>query len=162
MRRTLHDPDPKHNGAGVAGLTDEALEALVRVHASRPPYGAVHWDALGARILAAAEDEMPRGLWARTGDRTGVPLRAQTSDAIGRKWWDVAEGWARPALAAALVVGSVAGVLAMRTPATETGDASASASAWLQSVTGVGSALAERPADATAGPDSLFTAVIEQ
>lgn len=162
MRRTLHDPDPMQNGAEGAGVTDEALEGLLRLHARRPPYGAVHWDALGARIVAAAEDEMTLGPWPWAVNRAGIAVRLPATDAPARQWWDVAAGWARPALAAALVVGSVAGVLAVGTPAVDSGDTSAAAFAWLQSVTGGGSAIADRPTDAASTPDSLFTAVVEQ
>lgn len=162
MRRTLDDPDPMQNRAAVAGLTHEDLKGLVRIHACRPPYGAVHWDALGARIVAAGEDEMALGRSARAGNPAGTAVRLQVSEARARQWWDVAAGWARPALAAALIVGSVAGALAVRTPAAEAGDTSAAASAWLQSVTGGGSALVDRATDAAATPDSLFTAVVEQ
>jgi hypothetical protein len=83
----------------------------------------------------------------------------------------VTASWARPAIAAALVVCAVSTAVVLGTPAVavaESGDAGAAA--WLQSLAGNGStALADHPAGSVVDPalgaanrDSLFNEVVEQ
>lgn len=110
MMTSDRTPDPAAKSPAEAAPEDET-RSLLRAHAMRPPYDAVHWDALAARIMAQAEADLGRRRSVRelvgvTGLRRGV-----------RAWWEVTAQWARPAVAAALAAIAVAAALVGTAPA---------------------------------------------
>jgi len=92
----------------------DPISAVVRAYASRPPYDAVDWAAIAARIVASADHDLERrraaARWPRLASRGWS----------GRAWWEVAASWARPAVAAAVVTVALTGVLVASSGATVT------------------------------------------
>jgi hypothetical protein len=138
------------------GRPDTALLALIREHSQPAPAGSVDWNALAARIVGDGRDELAArqreacdGDGARTLQRRPAP----------RRWWEVTAGWARPAIAAALVVSAISTAVVLTSPSTVVADAGdSSTAAWLQTFGAAGTT----PATSPANRDSLFSEVIGQ
>jgi hypothetical protein len=180
MRPMNADPDPRHNRTTDAKLSEEAVVAYLRAHGRRAPHEAVDWDGLAERVMESARFHLgrrapavrsavsaaPAHVWGRA--ESGPQGSAGRGDGApaAHQWWEVTAAWARPAVAAALVVSAISGMLALAAPATSVADSadySTATTAWLQSVSGMGgSSAADRPDRAMASPDSLYTAVVEQ
>jgi hypothetical protein len=175
--------------ATTGDLSGAAVLALVREHRRPAPYGAVDWALLEQRIIASGRDELATRQQSalavaapslvqpgrRFGSSHGIARASSGAETTwrpaGRRWWEVTAGWARPAIAAALVVCAVSTAVVLGTPAVSVAESSDSgAAAWLQSLSGNGSAaFADRPAGSvidpalsTANRDSLFHEVVEQ
>jgi hypothetical protein len=138
------------------GRPDTALLALIREHAQRVPAGSVDWTALAARIVEDGRGELAaRHRAAYDSDDVRTPLRRPTA----RRWWEVTAGWARPAIAAALVVSAISTAVVLASPSVAAADAGdTSSAAWLQTLGATGTAIAATPANR----DSLFSEVIGQ
>lgn len=152
MPSNRSDRDPRVSRATPAGgmLAEDAVMTVVRAHGRRPPRDAVDWDALHGRIVDSARVHLAR--------------RARVaSSTAARHWWEVTAAWARPALAAAVVVSVISGAAALATPSATTSDSPDNSvmTAWLQTVGGLSAGTMADRADATS-PDSLYTAVVEQ
>ena len=190
-------PDHPQRSEYGGDLSDEALRALLREHGKPAPYDSIDWTGLAQRIVASGREEFAArqqsGI-AVVSPATGQPSRwSESSRAarrasagasggasaaaaaarrpVGGRWWEVTAGWARPTIAAAVVVSAVSAALALASPATaaqESGDAASAA--WVQNLAGGSSTtLADRPAGIVLDPalgaasrDSLLTAVVEQ
>jgi hypothetical protein len=136
------------------GRQDTALLALIREHSQRAPTGSVDWSALAARIAEDGRGELA----ARHSD--GV--RSLPRRTAPRRWWEVTAGWARPAIAAALVVSAISTAVVLASPSAgsaDAGDASTTGTAaWLQTFGAANVAAAGTPANR----DSLFSEVVGQ
>ncbi len=138
----------------------DPVSTLVRTYASRPPYNAVDWDAVAARIVSAADAELQRR---RTlAGRAGV-LRWRV-----RAWWEITAGWARPAVAAAVAMIAVATALVIANPAASPMTDNASTAEMTATADGADAVMLGSPATEAAfteaGPitrDSLFSAVVD-
>jgi hypothetical protein len=150
---------PGGDAPNAGANTPDALSAIVRAHATRPPYNAVDWDGFAARITSAAAPELDRRRKAaRWSDSRRDRFRV-------RAWWEITAGWARPALAAAVATIAVAGTLVLATwgatsalsadGATVTASADGVDSVMLDSQTGIATADAS-----SAIQDSLFSAIV--
>jgi len=179
MRPLNADPHPGHDRATDAMLSEEAVVRYLHAHGRRAPHDAVDWDGLAERVVESARPHLG---WRARGARSEVsaaPAHARVRAESGRpgsasrgvrapaahQWWEVTAAWARPAVAAALVVSAISGLLALAAPSTAVSDSAdtAATTAWLQNVSGLsGSSAADRPDGATVSPDSLYTAVVEQ
>jgi negative regulator of sigma E activity len=118
--------DRSRSAPPAGGMTRESsdpVSELVRTYASRPPYEAVNWDAMEARIVAGSNEELERRRVAASRGRAGVFRQRVTA------WWEVTAGWARPAMAAAVAAVAVATALVVTTPATSPSMASTDNSA---------------------------------
>ena len=107
-----HDAQEQPATARTADV--DPVSVLLRTHASRPPYDAVDWDAVAARIITAAGPQLERR---RTGAGRAGALRWRV-----RAWWEVTAEWARPALAAAVAMIAIATALVIANPAASSGD----------------------------------------
>jgi hypothetical protein len=151
-------PDAPQTGATSGDVSGAAALALVRQHSRPTPYGAVNWAALADRVVADGGDELA----ARRQSAAWRP--------VGRRWWEVTAAWARPTIAAAVVVSAISAALALGAPLGSVADAGdGSGGAAQPRATGSWSALANRPASAVLDPavevpnrDSLYNAVVEQ
>jgi hypothetical protein len=136
------------------GRPDTALLALIREHSRRAPAGSVDWNALAARIVEDGRGELAarqRAAYDSDGVRTLLRRPAP------RRWWEVTAGWARPAIAAALIVSAISTAVVLASPSVavaDTGDSSAAA--WLQALGATSTVTAATPATR----DSLFVEVI--
>jgi hypothetical protein len=138
----------------------DAVSTLVRTYACRPPYDAVDWDAVAARILSAADAELGR--------RRTLAGRAGALRWRVRAWWEVTAGWARPAVAAAVAMIAVATALVIANPGTTPVADAASTAEMTATADGVDAVMLGSPATEAAfteaGPitrDSLFSAVVD-
>jgi hypothetical protein len=183
-------PDAARRGASDGDLSSAAVLALLRAHGAPAPYDSVDWTRLAQRIVATGHDELASrrhsaidspvivrsGRRPDTSPETSPGGATATSEGAarrtaGRRWWEVTAGWARPTIAAAVVVSAVSAALAVGSPAAsvvESGDAAGAA--WIQSLAGRSSTglvdrsagIAIDPPVGTAARDSLFTEVVEQ
>jgi len=155
--------------AGSGGRLDRGDRApdptaqLLRAHGRQPPYDAVEWDRLAARIAAGAGPELTRR-------RAMMPLgRPQFTPPV-RPWWEIAAGWARPALAAAISTIVVAAALLTATAGTTSASAGQSTGQSTAATTGadgvdavmLGGSSAATPAvdGAAMTRDSLFSTLV--
>lgn len=138
------------------GRPDTALLALIREHSQPAPAGSVDWNALAARIVEDGRGELAaRQRRAYDGDGVRSLLRPPAP----RRWWEVTAGWARPAIAAALVVSAISTAVVLASPFVVVSDAGdSSTGAWLQTLGANGTTTALTPATR----DSLFSEVISQ
>lgn len=138
------------------GRPDTALLALIREHSEPAPAGSVDWNALAARIVEDGRGELAaRQRAAYDGDGVRTLLRRPAP----RRWWEVTAGWARPAIAAALVVSAISTAVVLTSPSVAVADAGdTSTAAWLQTFGATGITTAATPATR----DSLFSEVISQ
>jgi hypothetical protein len=135
--------------------TDAAMLALIREHHEPVPVGAVDWNALATRIVGSGSAELSARQRAAYTIGTHAPLR-RTSP---RPWWEVTAGWARPAIAAALVVCAISTAVVIASPTVTVADASdTGTSAWLQTLD---AAAGVTPAPAV-NRDSLLSEVVSQ
>jgi hypothetical protein len=178
MRPLNADPHPLDDRPTDAMLSEEAVVRYLHAHGRRAPLSAVDWDGLAERVIESARPHLG---WRAQGARSGVSAaprpwvrdeRARTGSAgrgdraaAAHQWWEVTAGWARPAVAAALLVSAISGLLALAGPSMSVSDAAdtAATTAWLQNASGLsGSSAADRLDGATTSPDSLYTAMVEQ
>jgi hypothetical protein len=138
------------------GRPDTALLALIREHSQPAPTGSVDWNALAARIVEDGRGELAarqRAAYDSDGIRTLLRRPAP------RRWWEVTAGWARPAIAAALVVSAISTAVVLASPSVTVADAGdSSTAAWLQTLGATGTVTAATPATR----DSLLGEVIGQ
>jgi hypothetical protein len=132
-----------------SGERDSALLALIREHQQRVPARSVDWDALAARIVDSGRAELS--------------ARQRLAHAIGAhapgRWWEVTAGWARPAIAAALVVSAISAAVVLASPTVTVADADDSGTAaWLQTLGAAGN-VTVTPA---LNRDSLLSEVVNQ
>jgi hypothetical protein len=137
------------------GQTDAEMLALIREHHEPVPVGAVDWNALATRIVGSGSAELSARQRAADTIGTHAPLRRPSP----RPWWEVTAGWARPAIAAALVVCAISTAVVIASPTVTVADASdTGASAWLQTL--------DAAAGVTTAPavnrDSLLSEVVSQ
>ena len=137
----------------------DPVSSLVRTYASRPPYDAVDWDAVAARIVSAAEPELER--------RRALAGRPGALRWRVRAWWEVTAEWARPAVAAAVAMIAIATALVVANPSSPVTDSSATAE-MTATTDGTDAVVFGSPATQAAfteaGPitrDSLFSAVVD-
>jgi hypothetical protein len=176
--RPLNADPPRHDRPTDAMLSEEAVVRYLHAHGRRAPVGAVDWDGLAERVVESARPHLGwRARSARAGGsaaprawdwdesaRTGSAYRGDRAPAA-HQWWEVTAAWARPAVAAALLVSAISGLLALAGPSTAVSDSAdtAATTAWMQNASGLGgSSAADRLDGATTSPDSLYTAVVEQ
>ncbi len=138
------------------GGPDTALLALIREHSQPAPAASVDWNALAARIIEDGRGELAaRQRGAYDGDGARRLLRPPAP----RRWWEVTAGWARPAIAAALVVSAISTAVVLASPSVAIADAGDSnTGAWLQTLGANGTTTAAGPATR----DSLFSEVVSQ
>ncbi len=136
------------------GRPDTGLLALIREHSQPAPAGSVDWNALAARIVGDGRGELAaRQRAAYDGDGVRTLLRRPAP----RRWWEVTAGWARPAIAAALVVSAISTAVVLASPSLAVADAGdSSTAAWLQTLGATGAATAATPANR----DSLYNEVL--
>jgi hypothetical protein len=136
------------------GRPDTALLALIREHSQPAPAGSVDWNALAARIVEVGRGELAarqRASYDGDGVRTLLPRAAS------RRWWEVTASWARPAIAAALVVSAISTAVVFASPSVTVADAGDSGTAaWLQALGAAGTATAATPTNR----DSLYSEVL--
>jgi hypothetical protein len=137
------------------GEPDSALLALIREHHQPVPARSVDWDALAARIVDSGRAELSARQRAAQAIGGHAPLRRP---APGR-WWEVTAGWARPAIAAALVVSAISTAVVLASPTVTVADADdTGTAAWLQTLGATG--------NVTVAPalnrDSLLSEVVNQ
>jgi hypothetical protein len=139
------------------GQPDSAMLALIREHQQPVPAGLVDWDALAARIADSGRAELSARQ--RAANTIGAHAPLLRRPAPGR-WWEVTAGWARPAIAAALVVSAISTAVVLASPPTvavadaeDTGTA-----AWLQTLDAAGG-VTVAPA---LNRDSLLSEVVSQ
>jgi hypothetical protein len=134
------------------GRPDTALLALIREHSQPAPAGSVDWNALAARIVEDGRGELAarqRASYDRDGVRTLLPRAAS------RRWWEVTASWARPAIAAALVVSAISTAVVFASPSVTVADAAdSSTAAWLQTLGATGTAATPT------NRDSLYSEVL--
>ncbi len=138
----------------------DPVSRLLRMHANPPPYDAVDWDAVAARIITAAEPQLER--------RRTLAGRAGALRWRVRAWWEVTAEWARPALAAAVAMIAVAAALVIANPAASSGTDGVSMTEMTATTDGVDAVMLASPATEAAfteaAPitrDSLFSAVVD-
>jgi hypothetical protein len=144
----------------------DPLSTLVRTYGSRPPYDAVNWNAMQARILAGSDEELDRRRTAIARGRAGA-LRQRVGG-----WWEVTAGWARPAVAAAVAMIAVASALVVATPASSTnvgGNDGLTPAEVTASSDGVDAVMLGSESNATAiaesrpiSRDSLFSTLVDE
>jgi hypothetical protein len=138
------------------GRPDTALLALIREHSQPAPASSVDWNALAARIVEDGRGELAaRHRAAYDGDG----IRTLQRRPAPRRWWEVTAGWARPAIAAALVVSAISTAVVLASPSVTVADAGdANTAAWLQTLGATGTATAATPVNR----DSLYSEVLAQ
>ena len=137
------------------GQTDAEMLALIREHHEPVPVGAVDWNALATRIVGSGNAELSARQRAAYTIGTHAPLRRPSP----RPWWEVTASWARPAIAAALVVCAISTAVVIASPTVTVADASdTGTSAWLQTLD---AAAGVTPAPAV-NRDSLLSEVVSQ
>jgi hypothetical protein len=137
------------------GRTDAEMLALIREHHEPVPVGAVDWNALATRIVGSGSAELSARQRAAYTIGTHAPLLRPSP----RPWWEVTAGWARPAIAAALVVCAISTAVVIASPTVTVADASdTGTSAWLQTLD---AAAGVTPAPAV-NRDSLLSEVVSQ
>ena len=141
------------------GRPDTALLALIREHNQPAPAGSVDWDALAARIVEDGRGELAARHHAAYDGNDVRTLRRATP----HRWWEVTAGWARPAIAAAVVVSAISTAVVLTSPSlavADTGDASSAA--WLQTFGAASTPAGTTAAVTPANRDSLFVEVVGQ
>jgi hypothetical protein len=137
------------------GEPDAALLALIREHQQPVPARSVDWDALAARIVDGGRAELS----ARQRSAHAIGAQASLRRAAPGRWWEVTAGWARPAIAAALVVSAISTAVVLASPTVTVADADdAGTAAWLQTLGATGSITVAPPLNR----DSLLSEVVNQ
>jgi hypothetical protein len=151
--------DAREQPAGSHVREGDAVSALLRTYGNQPPYDAVNWEGIAARILAASDADLARrrSLAGRGGV---VPWRV-------RAWWEVAAGWARPAVAAAVAMIAVASALVIATPAAAPASGAAGTTVTASTDGADAAMLGSQTSDVASSEampitrDSLFSAVVD-
>ena len=137
------------------GRTDAEMLALIREHHEPVPVGAVDWNALATRIVGSGSAELSARQRAAYTIGTPAPLGRPSP----HPWWEVTAGWARPAIAAALVVCAISTAVVIASPTVTVADAGdTGTSAWLQTLD---AAAGVTPAPAV-NRDSLLSEIVSQ
>jgi hypothetical protein len=141
------------------GQTDAEMLALIREHHEPVPVGAVDWTALATRIVDSGSAELSARQRAAYMIGTHAGAHAPLRRPLPHPWWEVTAGWARPAIAAALVVCAISTAVVIASPIVTVADVGdTGTSAWLQTLD---AAAGVTPAPAV-NRDSLLSEVVSQ
>jgi hypothetical protein len=136
------------------GQPDSATLALIREHQQPVPAGLVDWDALAARIADSGRAELS----ARQRAANAIGSHASLRRPAPGRWWEVTAGWARPAIAAALVVSAISTAVVLASPPAVADAEDTGTAAWLQTLDATGG-VTVAPA---LNRDSLLSEVVSQ
>jgi len=135
--------------------------AIVRAYGAKPPYEAIDWTAVTARIVAGASSDLDRRRAAARWTRIAPDGRR------ARAWWEIAASWARPAIAAAVVTVALTGTLVATSGATTQGEdtSTSTGTTLVASTDGVDAVMFESPTTTRSEGgvvtrDSLFSALV--